>query len=519
MIAGFEQPTAGTIRVDGKDITARPAEPAQRRDGLPVVRPLPEHDRRRQRRVRPAGPQAAEATRSASGWPSCSSSSTCPTRPTAIPWQLSGGQQQRVALARALAIEPQVLLLDEPLSALDAKIRIILRNEIRAIQRELGITTVYVTHDQEEALSLSDRIVVMSEGRIEQIGTPFEIYNFPATSFVASFVGHPQRPRDDGRRRERRAGWRSTARRSGRPSPITGPRDGAKQPIAIRPEMLSMGEGGGANVMRGTVEDVTFLGSVVRIRVRTAADGHDPLDRHVQRPEPRGPRTWRRRDRELPARGGPRPRRPARRDRRGPDRRVVTRRGRGGPRGPRRPTPASAAIRRASSASTSSSSTRTARSSSSTRCGAAGRPSSRTDLEAATDRLAPRAALRRLRRRPADRPGSVPTAALAATPMSILRAARRSTSSPGPADRTRRPRRPSSAAWHPPDPVALARPAHRPRRACSRRSGRPAPVSPSRRPTIASPTERTLAALGLADLVDATVCADDGLAGQAGAGR
>jgi NAD(P)-dependent dehydrogenase (short-subunit alcohol dehydrogenase family) len=105
------------------------------------------------------------------------------------PYQLSGGQQQRVALARALAVEPQVLLLDEPLSALDAKIRVALRHEIRQIQRQLGITTVYVTHDQEEALELSDRIVVMSQGHIEQIGTPFEIYNFPATAFVASFVG------------------------------------------------------------------------------------------------------------------------------------------------------------------------------------------------------------------------------------------------------------------------------------------------------------------------------------------
>ena len=105
------------------------------------------------------------------------------------PYQLSGGQQQRVALARALAIQPQVLLLDEPLSALDAKIRVSLRNEIRAIQRKLGITTIYVTHDQEEALSISDRIVVMRDGRVEQIGTPFEIYNFPRTTFVASFVG------------------------------------------------------------------------------------------------------------------------------------------------------------------------------------------------------------------------------------------------------------------------------------------------------------------------------------------
>src|SRR5690606_34765526 len=105
------------------------------------------------------------------------------------PYQMSGGQQQRVALARALATKPQVLLLDEPLSALDAKIRISLRQEIRAIQQKLGITTVFVTHDQEEALSISDRVVVMHEGRADQIGTPFDIYSRPASRFVASFVG------------------------------------------------------------------------------------------------------------------------------------------------------------------------------------------------------------------------------------------------------------------------------------------------------------------------------------------
>ena len=105
------------------------------------------------------------------------------------PAELSGGQQQRVALARALANRPQVLLLDEPLSALDAKIRVSLRAEIRSIQRKLGTTAIYVTHDQEEALSISDRIVVMSQGQMEQVGTPFEIYNFPQTAFVAGFVG------------------------------------------------------------------------------------------------------------------------------------------------------------------------------------------------------------------------------------------------------------------------------------------------------------------------------------------
>ena len=105
------------------------------------------------------------------------------------PHQLSGGMQQRVALARALAIEPRVLLLDEPLSALDAKVRVQLREEIRRIQSRLGITTIYVTHDQEEALSISDRVAVLSQGHIEQIGPPGEIYGAPATPFVAEFVG------------------------------------------------------------------------------------------------------------------------------------------------------------------------------------------------------------------------------------------------------------------------------------------------------------------------------------------
>ena len=105
------------------------------------------------------------------------------------PAQLSGGQQQRVALARALALSPGLLLLDEPLSALDARVRARLRGEIRDLQRRLGITTIMVTHDQEEALTMSDRVVVMSKGRIEQVGAPDEIYGRPATAFVADFVG------------------------------------------------------------------------------------------------------------------------------------------------------------------------------------------------------------------------------------------------------------------------------------------------------------------------------------------
>ena len=155
------------------------------------------------------------------------------------PYQLSGGQQQRVALARALAIKPQVLLLDEPLSALDAKIRVSLREEIRALQRELGITTIYVTHDQEEALSMSDRIVVMNEGRVEQVGTPFEIYNYPRTRFVASFVGtlnilqaRRSSTRPSGRDRDRRPGDRRRARRR------RTPQAGEVRSVALRPEAV-----------------------------------------------------------------------------------------------------------------------------------------------------------------------------------------------------------------------------------------------------------------------------------------
>jgi putative spermidine/putrescine transport system ATP-binding protein len=188
MIAGFEIPSAGAIRIDGVDVTRRP--PNRRNVGMvfqsyALFPNMTVADnvgfglkvaKRPSSEITPRVQEMLELIK-------------LPTHGGRYPYQLSGGQQQRVALARALAIQPKVLLLDEPLSALDAKIRVSLRNEIRAIQRKLGITTIYVTHDQEEALSLSDRIVVMRDGRVEQIGTPFEIYNFPRTGFVASFVG------------------------------------------------------------------------------------------------------------------------------------------------------------------------------------------------------------------------------------------------------------------------------------------------------------------------------------------
>jgi putative spermidine/putrescine transport system ATP-binding protein len=183
------------------------------------------------------------------------------------PHQLSGGQQQRVALARALAIRPQVLLLDEPLSALDAKIRVTLRAEIRAIQRKLGITAIYVTHDQEEALSISDRIVVMYEGKIEQVGSPFEIYNFPQTAFVASFVGTLNTATaevvDPVNRLISMDGIQLQSAEG-----MDGMQKGDKVSIAIRPERLSFAaQEKKANLLDCKIENITFLGSVVRIQV------------------------------------------------------------------------------------------------------------------------------------------------------------------------------------------------------------------------------------------------------------
>jgi putative spermidine/putrescine transport system ATP-binding protein len=181
-----------------------------------------------------------------------------------FPSQLSGGQQQRVALTRALAIRPQVLLLDEPLSALDAKIRLELRLEIRRIQQQLGITTIYVTHDQEEALSLSDRIVVMSQGKMEQVGTPAQIYTSPETEFVAKFVGQinllPVKVVDPAQGIVKLGQQKIQAGRFGH-------LNGNPIRLAVRPEELDHGFIEGANNLSGKVEAISYLGSIVRIRL------------------------------------------------------------------------------------------------------------------------------------------------------------------------------------------------------------------------------------------------------------
>ncbi|TBW38733.1 ABC transporter ATP-binding protein [Siculibacillus lacustris] len=267
MIAGFETASAGSITIDGQEVTDLP--PAKRNVGMvfqayalfpnmTVAQNIAFGLRVARRGPDEIAARVEEMLRLIK----------LPDIAGRYPYQLSGGQQQRVALARAIAVKPQVLLLDEPLSALDAKIRVSLREEIRSLQKDLGITTIFVTHDQEEALSMSDRVVVMNEGRAEQIGTPFEVYNYPRTRFVASFVGtlniltatvidaENGRLAIDGR--EVLAAHTVEGRASG--DTVT---------VALRPEAVTFGEAAdGRDELAGTVEAVSFLGAVVRIRVR-----------------------------------------------------------------------------------------------------------------------------------------------------------------------------------------------------------------------------------------------------------
>jgi putative spermidine/putrescine transport system ATP-binding protein len=265
MVAGFETPSSGVIRLDGKDITD--LRPNQRNVGMvfqsyalfPNLTVADNIAFGLKVKKRPAAEIKARVEEMLA-------LIKLPQLGGRYPYQLSGGQQQRVALARAIAVKPQVLLLDEPLSALDAKIRVSLRSEIRSLQRNLGVTTIYVTHDQEEALSMSDRVVVMSEGRMEQVGAPFEVYNYPRTRFVASFVGTLNILNgtvvDPDKGRVAIDGQEITT--------VRGVVDAAKgdvRPVALRPEAVVL-NGSGSNRLNGAIDEVSFLGSVVRIRVR-----------------------------------------------------------------------------------------------------------------------------------------------------------------------------------------------------------------------------------------------------------
>ncbi|MBY8885966.1 ABC transporter ATP-binding protein [Streptomyces sp. PTM05] len=257
MLAGFEHPDSGQILVDGEDISGIPAH---RRDAGMVFQSysLFPHLSAAENvafglRMRKVG--AAERRKRAAELLSLVG---LPQHADRYPHQMSGGQQQRVALARALAMRPKVLLLDEPLSALDAKVRVTLREEIRRLQQELRITTVFVTHDQEEALSTADRVAVMRDGRLEQCASPAELYDSPATAFVAEFVGTmnrlPGRVAADG-----------TVQVLGQRLPVRG---GAHATgtvdVLVRPEAVEVhaDEHGAARIMAAA-----FHGAVTRVTV------------------------------------------------------------------------------------------------------------------------------------------------------------------------------------------------------------------------------------------------------------
>jgi putative spermidine/putrescine transport system ATP-binding protein len=267
MVAGFEIPSSGTITLDDLDITSK--APNQRNVGM-VFQAYALFPNMTVSQNIGFGLRIRKQSGSAikSRVDEMLALIHLEKHADKYPYQLSGGQQQRVALARALANHPQVLLLDEPLSALDAKIRISLRAEIRSIQQKLGITAIFVTHDQEEALSISDRIVVMREGEIEQVGTPFEIYNFPKTRFVANFVGSLNTADaevvDPAKGLVSVDGVKFTAAEG-----TADRKKGDKVKIAIRPERLSFASGQKkVNVVDATIENITFLGSVVRIQIK-----------------------------------------------------------------------------------------------------------------------------------------------------------------------------------------------------------------------------------------------------------
>ncbi len=268
MVAGFETPTAGSIVMDGRDITG--IRPNQRNIGM-VFQSYALFPNMTVADNIGFGLSVARAPKADIQQRVKEMLSLIKLEQLGgrYPYQLSGGQQQRVALARALAIRPQLLLLDEPLSALDAKIRVSLRNEIRAIQRQLGITTIYVTHDQEEALSLSDRVVVMNQGVIDQVGPPFEIYNFPKTAFVASFVG-TLNVLDASVVDPQSGALQVGGQTIHAPAPMVGRSKGEALKLALRPELFSPDAGSAPdeNCLQGAVENVVFLGAVVRVHVR-----------------------------------------------------------------------------------------------------------------------------------------------------------------------------------------------------------------------------------------------------------
>jgi iron(III) transport system ATP-binding protein len=263
IIAGLERQNVGAIRMHGRDVSRLP--PSQRNYGI-VFQSYALFPNLTVARNIAYGLETRKVDRGriAARVDELLDLIHLPAHRHRYPAQLSGGEQQRVALARALAPSPSLLLLDEPLSALDARVRLALRHEIKNLQRRLGITTIMVTHDQEEALSMADRIVVMNHGGVEQVGTPVEIYMEPRSLFVARFVGHMNLlpARADGRPGWARLGAASIRHRDTEAVPA-----GTPLTLAIRPEELVIGPAArrAENSLTMRVTAVQFLGAFTRL--------------------------------------------------------------------------------------------------------------------------------------------------------------------------------------------------------------------------------------------------------------
>ncbi|MBI1964590.1 MAG: ABC transporter ATP-binding protein [Candidatus Rokubacteria bacterium] len=279
LIAGFLEPTAGRIVIDGEDVTHRPAH--ERDLGMvfqsyALFPHMSVFDNVAfglcERRVPKA--EIAPRVRDALGLVRLEG------RERERPAHLSGGMQQRVALARALVYRPRVLLLDEPLAALDKKLREEMRGELREIQRSVGITTIFVTHDQAEALALSDRIAVMDRGRVEQIGPPREIYERPATRFVADFIGASSILRG-------RATTADEVRIGDRLLRVAGPpafAPGSEVEVAIRPERVQLASAQRDNVLEGRIVRLSYQGALTEVTAEVA--GGQRLLAFVTEPAP-----------------------------------------------------------------------------------------------------------------------------------------------------------------------------------------------------------------------------------------
>lgn len=264
MIAGFIEPTGGSIKIEGTEVSQLP--PYRRDTGMVFQSyALFPHMNVAQNvafGLENIGMASAERQKRVSEMLEMVELGHLAKR---YPKELSGGQQQRVALARALALHPAVLLLDEPFSNLDAQLRVRLRQEMRRVLEKMNITTLFVTHDQEEALMLSDRIVVMNKGKVEQIGTPEEIYESPASQFVAEFIGSCNVFEGE----VKNGVFRS---KGGLDMPISGNESG-RRTLIIRPEYIEpAGKTHQGLALDGTVENVAYFGSLSRVTIQVKAE-------------------------------------------------------------------------------------------------------------------------------------------------------------------------------------------------------------------------------------------------------